>query len=213
MQGNVQVTKNSDMPVHPEFESLERTYARAILGAAQAASNFTLVNEFEDFISEVVLPHPQLQSILSSERISQSDKQSVIDRLLGGRASDLLIDALKVIGEHGRLGQITGIVRELRKLADEAAGLVRALVSTATPIDDNLANQIRQRLRDALHIEPTLELRTDPDLLGGLVIRIADTVYDGSLRTQLVRMREQLIQRSVHEIQSRRDRFCTSEGN
>ena len=58
--------------------------------------------------------------------------------------------------------------------------------------------------------EPIIQWVTDPDLIGGAVLRVGDTVYDGSVAGQLEQLRQQILERSVHEIQSRRDRFSNS---
>jgi F-type H+-transporting ATPase subunit delta len=61
--------------------------------------------------------------------------------------------------------------------------------------------------------EPVLTHEVDPNVIGGLVVRVGDVVFDGSLASNLARLREQLVNRSVHEIQRRRDRFSTAAGN
>ena len=93
------------------------------------------------------------------------------------------------------------------------AGRRRVEVRTAAPLDDGLASRIRDHLRGMLSFEPELVSTIDPDLIGGLVVRIGDTVYDGSVSSQLEQIREKMIHRSVHEIQSQRDRFSHTDGN
>ncbi len=61
--------------------------------------------------------------------------------------------------------------------------------------------------------EPVLDERVDPGVIGGIVVRIGDTVYDGSIANQLENLRQQIIDRSAHEIQSRRDRFRSPAGD
>ena len=73
--------------------------------------------------------------------------------------------------------------------------------------------QLAKSLRPLVGGEPTLEVAVDPELIGGIVVRVGDTVYDGSVARQLERLKSQMITRSVHEIQSRRDRFRHSGGN
>ena len=82
---------------------------------------------------------------------------------------------------------------------------------SAVPLDDDVQARIRQEIHDDFNLEPVLILHVDPSLLGGLKVRIGDTVYDSTVRTRLNNLRNQLIERSSHEIQSRRDRFSTSE--
>ena len=62
-------------------------------------------------------------------------------------------------------------------------------------------------------MEPVLDVQVDPELLGGLVVRVADWQFDGSVRSRLQNLRNQLIENSSHEIQSGRDRFRSDEGN
>jgi F-type H+-transporting ATPase subunit delta len=61
--------------------------------------------------------------------------------------------------------------------------------------------------------EPEIVRMTDPNLIGGIVLRVGDTVYDGSVATRLSKVRGQMINRSIHEIQRRRDRFSHTAGN
>ena len=90
---------------------------------------------------------------------------------------------------------------------------MRVELQTATPVDDGLSKNLEQSLRKLLGGEPLVEGSVNPDLIGGIVLRVGDTVYDGSVARQLHQVREQMITRSVHEIQSRRDRFGHPSGN
>jgi F-type H+-transporting ATPase subunit delta len=78
------------------------------------------------------------------------------------------------------------------------------------PLADDQVEKLRQQLHRAFQREPVLQLRVDPDLLGGVVVRVRDWVYDGSLRTSLLNMHDQLIESSKHELQNRRDRFYSA---
>ena len=98
-------------------------------------------------------------------------------------------------------------------LYEEMQNNVRVRVTTAAPIDAGQADHIAAALAASLGRRPVLETTVDPALIGGAVLRIDDTVYDGSVANQLQSIRQQMIERSVHEIQSRRDRFSNSAGS
>jgi F-type H+-transporting ATPase subunit delta len=98
-------------------------------------------------------------------------------------------------------------------LYDVLRGRVRVRVTTPTPLDPAQVAQIEGSLRAMLGGEPVLESSVDPQLIGGAVLRVGDTVYDGSIARQLQSVRQQMIDRSIHEIQSRRDRFRHPAGN
>ena len=90
---------------------------------------------------------------------------------------------------------------------------MRVEISTAAPLQDGLLARLTNELRGMLAAEPEVHHTVNSELIGGLVVRIGDTVYDGSVLTHLNRLREQIIDRSVHEIQSRRDRFSNPAAN
>ena len=80
-------------------------------------------------------------------------------------------------------------------------------VTSAVPLSDAQRERLRQDVRAVVNWEPVLDETVDPAVLGGLIIRVQDWVYDASVKSRLESIREQLTQRSGHEIQSRRDRF------
>jgi F-type H+-transporting ATPase subunit delta len=105
------------------------------------------------------------------------------------------------------------VYAQVQKLYDELRGRVRVEVLTATPLDDSQTRTLESSLRHILGGEPQMHPSVDASLIGGVVLRVGDTVYDGSVARQLAQVQEQMINRSVHEIQSRRDRFRHSGGN
>jgi len=195
-------------------EHVADVYAEAFLGAAESEGQTeTLVAEFDSLVADVLDHHPELERILTSGLISHEEKTGILDRVFGGRASTVLLNFLKVVSRHGRLDCLRVIHRRTHELYDELQGRVRLRLATAAEISDELANRITSRLREIVDGEPLVERVTDPDLIGGAVVRVGDTVYDGSVATRLERMRQQMIKRSAHEIQSRRDRFRHPAGN
>ncbi len=202
--------------LHADFsvERIAAVYAKALLGATQeAGASDPILAEFDALVAEVLNPFPQLEELLSSFFVPQDEKEGLLDRLLGGQASVLLLNFLKVLARHGRLDLLRPIHREARRMYDEMRGRVRVEFVTATPVEGPLLEQVRTALRELLGGEPVVDHRVQPDLIGGAVFRVGDTVYDGSLAKQLENLRLQIIDRSVHEIQSRRDRFRHPEGN
>jgi F-type H+-transporting ATPase subunit delta len=123
------------------------------------------------------------------------------------------LNFVKVVAGHGRGRYLKAIHGAAHDLYNSMRGRVRVLVTTAAPLEAHQAERIAVQLRGALSAEPTLERQVDPRLLAGIVFRIGDTVYDGSVSTQLERIRSQMIHRSVHEIQRRRDSFSSAAGN
>ena len=195
-------------------ERIGAVYAEAFLGMASGAGRAAeLIEEFDSLIDDVLAAFPALAGTLASGLVSHEEKVGILDRVLGGRASREMLNFLKVVSHHGRLAELRVIHREVRKQYETVLGHVPVQVSTAVPLDDQQADALAGALRAVVHGEPVIERITDPGLIGGMVVRVGDTVYDASVVAQLEIVRQQMIDRSAHEIQSRRDRFRDPAGN
>ena len=189
-------------------------YAKAFLGAAKSAGQLEeWVAELDGFVRDVLNELPQFTTLLATSLVKHPQRIGILDRVLAGRVSGPFLDFLKVLSKHDRLGVLREIQREVRIQYNALLGRVPVRVSTATPLSSADTEKLVPALRALLKGEPEVETVVDLALIGGLVLRIGDTVYDGSVARQLEQVREQMINRSVHEIQSRRDSFRTASGN
>jgi len=195
-------------------QHLADVYAEAYLGAAQSAGRTEeLVAEFDSFLADVLSVFPAVEQVLASPLVSADDKAALLDRLIGSQASTVFLNFLKVVARHGRLEILRAIHRQTHQQYDRLRGRVRVRLTTASPLSEDLARRISLGLAKVVGGEPILERITDPDVIGGIVVHVGDTVYDASIANQLKKLREQMIDRSTHEIQSRRDRFRSPAGD
>ncbi len=197
----------------PSAAAVARVYATALLDAAECLGAEDVLEELGSFVEDVLDRFPEYRTLLLSPGIGRSKKLRLIDSVVEGRASELLTSFLRTLARHDRLDLLPLILQESRSLYERRQGKKRVLVTSAREIEPETLEQIRRRLTEVFGFEPILEAQVDPSLLGGLVIRFDSTVYDASLRTRLSQLLAELRERSFHEVQSRRDRFCYSEGN
>ena len=115
--------------------------------------------------------------------------QTVIDKL---DISKMMKSFLLLLFDKGRIGVIGPIDDFYQKLADEISGIGRASVISATDLSDDTVEKIRAALSKKTNKEIILEVEQDPALIGGIVTKIGDLVWDGSIKTQLSNMRETL---------------------
>jgi F-type H+-transporting ATPase subunit delta len=196
----------------PSSQAVARVYADALVNAAGSASE-SVLDELTAFVDGVLARHPDFDRLLTSPMIGRDDKLKVLDRVVGGRGSELFANFLRVLARHDRLDLLSLILNQSRALLEARSGRKHVLVTSARSLSERERRGIEQRLQSEFAFQPALEVQVDPALLGGLVIRVGDTVYDSSLRTRLKQLRGRLRQRSLHEIQSGRDRFSSAEGN
>ena len=192
-------------------QHLGTVYAKALLGAAQQAGHTDQVLEEFDAVVDLLGELPQLDQALISPRVPEDAKLRLLDKALGSNVSSTMIHFLKVIVRHGRMNCLRAIRLATHRLFNEATGRVEVLVRTATPLDAATAERVTQKLTASLGKKVVLNAQVDESLLGGIVIRIGDTLLDGSLATRLVRLREGAASRVAAIIREKMDRFLIAE--
>ncbi len=191
---------------------LAKVYAESLLNAAQARSQAAQVlEEIDSLIDDVFKNDLRIEALLSSAAVGRYARKDAIVKTFAGRASKTFYHFLLVLNDHERLDLLRPIRRSLHELNDERTRRLRVHVYSAIPLTDEYQARIRDRIRNFFQLEPVLILYVDDALLGGLKVRIGDTVYDSTVRTRIINLRNQLIARSSHEIQSRRNRFSSAE--
>ncbi len=212
MAGKSQIkTRIESVMEDPHLGAVARVYASAFLNAIPAGELDGALEEYRSFVEDVLAHQAELSHLILSGTVSRDQKLQLIDRIVAGRASERFTSFLRVLARHDRLDLLRLILAQCEMEAEKRSGRKRVQVISAQPLSEGDLNKIRERLAAALAIQPVLEAAVDPDMLGGLRIRVGDTVYDGSLRARLTQLRLRVRERSLHEIQSGRNRFSHSE--
>jgi F-type H+-transporting ATPase subunit delta len=173
--------------------SLARRYARAVLEIGTAHGNLDKIGADLRALAAAMHDSAELITVLTNPAIRRADRRRVIDGLLQRIGADphtrnlvyLLLD-----GE--RLGSLEAISREVNAMIEAKAGRMLAEVTSARPLDAAQLSQITAALEKVSGKKVAVTKREDPSLLGGVVAKLGDTVYDGSLRTQLRTLRDEL---------------------
>jgi F-type H+-transporting ATPase subunit delta len=190
---------------------LAGVYADALLSAAEKRGQVEAIDaELSEVARELFGRGSAVAQLFESPVIKRTSKEPLLETTFAGKVSDLLYDFLRVLNRKDRLGLVPGIAAGFRELVDQRAKRLRVQVRAAVPLDDAQQERLRETLRAALHKDPVLDIRVDPDLLGGMVVQVGDDVLDSSVRTRIDNLRTQLLARSSHEIQVRRDRFSSA---
>jgi len=177
-----------------------RRYARALFSLAQESADTASIRRELDDMARLLAANPDLRRRLFQPLHPVRERREVLKSICEqGRGSPVIRNFFAYLIEQRRLVSFEAIHDEFIRLADEAAGRVRAEVRSASPLRD----QQRARLVDALARrtgkEIELTVHVDPSLIGGAIATVGGLVFDGSLRTQLSQLRETLTQkRSLH---------------
>ena len=192
-------------------ERIARVYAQAILEAADLKNcRAEVIEELEQFVRDVLPKVPLARAVFDSPRVTVGQKDALIERIAAGRMRPTTIHALHVLARHGRLGIIAEVAAAARRVADEMAGLRQATFTTAVPLSADDQRRVVAEVEQAVGGSLAPSFVVDPGLIGGLVVRVGDTVYDQSIATGLVRLGGNLHRRTINEIQHGRDRLATA---
>ncbi len=201
--------KIKDSVFDTDRQYLGGVYARALLGMGEKSGQVdSLVEELGSFAS-VLAQIPKLRKALESPRIGFVEKNNLIEKALKGKASVPFVNFVKVVTSKGRADCFPAIRRAADLICDERAGRVQATMTTAQPVDEAMKRKVAERLSQVLGKKVSITAEVDADVLGGLVVRVGDTVYDGSLKNQLSQVRAAAIGRANQEIRKSLDRFAT----
>lgn len=205
-------TRGHDTVLDVTGEQLAKVYAQAFLAAAgKSDTSSSAVEELNAVVDEVIQAHPQFREMLQSAFISHEERVAVLDRVLGGRVEPVVLNTLKVMSAHNRLGLLRSVARQSKDLFDRESGLVPVQVRSAAPLSDEMHSLLESTLRSRLGIDPVIETAVDPEMLAGLKIRIGDTVYDGSLQTVFAKARQSIIDRAIEKLETAPDLFVAEE--
>ncbi|NIM02091.1 MAG: ATP synthase F1 subunit delta [Acidobacteria bacterium] len=173
--------------------SVARRYARALLAIGQEEGHPRRILEEAERFKGLVAETPLLREMMEAAHINRRDKKAALEASL--RADGLLPSTrnfLFLLVDKGRMNLLSPIVSELRRLIEQMEGIERVEVSVPFPLTGTQRDLLQSALERETGKKVLLEEKVDPDVLGGMVVKVGSTVYDGSARAQIQRIRETL---------------------
>lgn len=168
-------------------------YAKALFGLAQETDRVDALRGELDGLLQAIETVPGLADVFVRPIHPAGERRAALAQLAGPLGlSPLLANFCAYLVDQRRTGDLGAIRDEYVRLAEEAAGRVRGEVVSASPLDAAQLDRIRTALTRRLGRQVDLDVKVDPELVGGLVARVGDLVFDGSLRSQLAQLRAQL---------------------
>lgn len=169
---------------------LATRYARALLGALATPAEQDLADEFLSALTSSIKSNGELRSFLLDPASPANAKKSLLENLCAGRGlSDRVKTFLAMIVDNGRLASLPSIAEVLHVEREAAQGMVSATLTAAAPMTPELKARATVALEKLSGRKVNLTIEIDPGLLGGAVTQVGSMVYDGSLKTQLARLR------------------------
>ena len=172
-----------------------KRYAQALFALAQEqGAEEAWLEELK--LAVEALAEPTVSFYLGTPRVRIGDKSRVVAQLMEGRAP-LVANMVGLLVIRKAASLLPQVILAYGELLNEHLGRVRADVTTATPISDEQQERLRASLGTALSKEVVLDPHVDPEIIGGVLVRVGDQIIDGSVRSRLVAMRRRLERASL----------------
>jgi F-type H+-transporting ATPase subunit delta len=173
--------------------AIARRYAKALLLIGKEDGQIDIYREELEAFAGLIEQEKDLQQVLINPLYGVEARKRVLAKLIDGlNLSQAMTTFLHFLFDKGRIGFLGNINDFFQKFADELKGVARASLVSATELSSETIDKIRSALSERTGKDIILEVEQDPELIGGIVTRIGDLVLDGSVKTQLLNMRESL---------------------
>ncbi|QTA93205.1 ATP synthase F1 subunit delta [Desulfonema magnum] len=173
--------------------AIARRYAKALLLIGKADGQAETYREELDGFSILIAKEKKLEQAICNPLYDAAGRKKVLQALVERlELSRIVKTFLFLLFDKGRIGFLNNINDFYQKMADELKGVARASLVSATELSEETVEKISIALSKKTGKEIVLDVRQDPGLIGGIVTRIGDLVLDGSIKTQLINMRESL---------------------
>lgn len=174
--------------------SIAKRYARALFELATERQEVEEVGRSLEALARAVEESAQLRAVFENPQYLPETRKEVATALAERiSAPRIVANALVLISERRRLRHLRAIADVYQRMAEEAAGRLRAEVISAGPLPEAYYQELEKTLSEATGRAVTLVRRQDPTLIGGVVARVGGTVFDGSLKNRLADIRHQML--------------------
>ncbi len=174
---------------------IAKRYAKALIEIAEEMDKLDKITKDVQFIDSLIKDSRELQLFLKSPIIKEEKKKEVLKEIFSdSRVDPITLKFILLLVEKKREDLLHDIVKTYRQLYDEKMGIVTAEITTAVEISGSEKKKIEKKILEltgANEVNPIYKI--DPSIIGGVIIRIGDTVYDASIRRKIQLLREQLV--------------------
>jgi F-type H+-transporting ATPase subunit delta len=188
--------------VEDQRGGVAQVYAEAILALAEEQGVADEILDELGGLADLAAKDRAFESFLASPLVEPQARARTFEKILRGRASDLLVDALQVINRKGRLGLLPAIAAAYRAAHRRLRGRIQVFVASAVPLTEALRARLGEAAARYSGRTPELVESVDVKLLGGMVVRVRDERIDSSVKTRLRGLSEALLRRASQEVQS-----------
>ena len=170
-------------------------YAKSAYSLAEEKKIVDDAREDMNLILDTYRESSEFANFLKSPLISSPKKEAVTNALFNGKFKTELVEILtQLVVRKGREMYLPNVAEAFLSIYDEQKGIIRGTLTSATPISDKVAQEIKSLLEQKTGKSFVMDQDVDPDLIGGFVLKIGDTLFDGSVSSSIRKMKREFTQ-------------------
>ena len=176
------------------IDVIANRYAEALFQLSEE-ENITkeIYNELHDVV-EVIKNNKELDNVLKSPLVAKNEKTQLIDALFNNKINNDLKNFLKILVEKGRISSLKSIELTFKELLNDKHNIIEGTVISAIALTEKQVKELEEKLSKKYNKNVTLENEVDQSILGGVLVRLGNTQIDGSVKTRLNNIKDQLTQ-------------------
>jgi ATP synthase F1 delta subunit len=173
------------------MEEIARVYARSLFEVAREQDKLEVIREELGEFADALAGSHELQVFFFSPYFSTEEKKDGLHRTVEG-ADDTLTNFLELLLENHRMPVVFRVRREFDRLWEEANDLLPVLITSAVALDESVSRRIGDEIGRQTGKQVELTSTVDPDVIGGIVLRVGNSILDASIRNRLETLRKQV---------------------
>jgi F-type H+-transporting ATPase subunit delta len=173
-------------------DTIATVYAQALFQACETAGTIDSAWDELNFLKGFWKDNSDFRSFMNNPSIEKANKQNMLDKVFKDLEQELVKNFLGVLVKKGRIGHLVEAVAAYETLVNEKAGKAFATVVSAASLDESSKAGIVEKLTKRFGKKIVLQEEVDPSLLGGFIVRVGDTVIDGSVKRNVAELAKTL---------------------
>lgn len=171
---------------------IAKKYSKALFSLAEEKDEFIKFQDDLNLIKEAFTEHKEFRNVLFHPRIKLDEKKRIFDRVFEEEISQEIYNFIQLLIDKRRIFYIKAIINKFNELVNDREKIIKIEVVSAIELEEDMKNRLKDKLEKGMDYDVILNNTVDPDILGGLVLKIGDKIIDGSIQHELNTLSEKI---------------------
>ena len=173
-------------------EVIAKRYADALFAVARERQTIDQVEEQLILVKNIIHDHKDLKRVLQNPRINKDDKKAILEKIFSKEVNQEVVNVLKILVDNNRESLVADLQEAFTTIANEYRGIVDVTVTTASPLNKNDEQKIAEAFGKLYNKKLRIQSQVDPKVIGGVLVRVGNRLYDGTLLGKLSRFSQEM---------------------